>query len=119
MSAMAAPSYEDGRWADRVSRDVRAVGDNLAPHLTRHLQAHARSHGWPEDAVKHLYVEHSGGAFHPSFHEDGRDIVESHEYGGLDRRPRPALRTWALQSHEHASAAHDAILATVMEWALF
>lgn len=119
MSAMVAPSYEDGRWADRISHGVHAVGHDLAPHLTRHLQQHARGHGWPEDAVKHLYVEHSGGAFHPRYRDEGRDIVESYEYGGLGRRPSAAMRTWALQSHEHASAAHDSILGTVMEWALF
>lgn len=119
MSAMHAPSHEDGRWADRVSQGVHAVGHDLAPHLTRHLQGHARTFGWPEEAVKHLYVEHSGGAFHPRYRDEGREIVESYEYGGFDRRPAPAMRLWAANSHEHASEAHDTILSTVMAWALF
>lgn len=119
MSAMHAPSPEDVRWADRVSQGIHGGGDHLTGHLTQHLQAHARTFGWPEAAVKHLHVEHEAGAFHPRFREEGREIVESYEYGGFDRRPAPAMRMWAAQSHEHASDAHNSILGTVMEWALF
>lgn len=114
-----AMSLEGRGWVRHFHNAVAHSGESISGKLTNHLKEHARQYGWPEDAVKHLYVEHSGGAFHPRFREEGREICESYEYGGFDRRPRAAMRMWALNSHEYASHDHDAALGSAIERTLF
>lgn len=119
MRAHAAASFGSVRSSGRLHQDIEDISAQSAPHLTPHLRAHARLQGWPEEAVSHLHVKYEDGAFHPRYHEAGREIVEALEYGNLDQRPIPALRSWALHSHHHASDVHDRALCGVLWEELF
>lgn len=116
---MSAPSHEDRRAVRRFRQGVQQAGDSVASSMTEHLREHARGYGWPEQAVQHLSVRHAGAGFHPVVADEGRDIVHHWEYGSLEVRPRPAMRTWAARSHEHASDIHDGALADVIARELF
>ena len=119
MRGMTEPSFGTGRSARRLLADIDTAGAAQADKLTAHLKDHARSYGWNENAVKHLRVRYADGGYHPDFAPEGRVEVEKHEYGNLDRRPRPALRTWAMNSHTYASGLHDQALNAVLLNELF
>jgi len=119
MRENAEPTFGGRRSSRRLHADLEDASRSSADQLTPHLQQHARSHGWSEDAVKHLYVEYGQDGYHPRYRSEGSATVEAHEFGGLDNRARPAMRTWALHSHEHASDVHDQALRDILVNELF
>ena len=63
---------------------------------TKELRNHAKNLGWPEEVYSSLSVKHDGISPHIAYSEDKKDLVNDLEYGTLDSRPSPALRTVML-----------------------
>lgn len=83
---------------DALRKSLDKASADSARILTSQLRQSALQHGWDQDVVGGLSVDHSNDKFSVKIHRSVADRAFIHEYGSEQKRPTATIRKFLNDS---------------------
>jgi hypothetical protein len=82
---------------------IEKAAHDTAAYVTADLRHSAREHGWDEEVVSNMRVQHGEDGYKVMVPDDLKDRAFVHEFGDESSAPSAVIRKY---SNDHSVAAH-------------